>query len=179
VTGPLLAIRNSRVPTHAFAQFPNGTAHYQNDPNELHAEVKFIRDLPTQLAAYPVGTVVPVTLKVNRTTCAGCAQALALAANAMHGRRRIDLTVLATNIYGGRQLESVPIAGGGTAVRLAPAAKTKLEHLATLKAAGVRLGVWDIWREIKAEMLLGDPRLQAVDSEIVERNLRASEQLRN
>lgn len=169
--------------THVFVEYgaigtlPQENRHYQNSPKQLHAESHFIADLGAALARYPAGTTIPVRLKINRTPCPDCANYLAQAAKASYNQRRIDLTVSASSIYGGKNKNFIKDASGKWQLRLTPAARTKAEDLAVLKAAGVKLEAWDIWDVIKSAMISGDSRLADLDPALVDENARQSKQL--
>ncbi|HEY5835583.1 phage tail protein [Streptomyces sp.] len=164
--------------THLFADLPGGPYRTKNDPRGLHAEVKFIGHLDAGLKAAPEGSTTNITVKMNRTPCPACSDALMAAQRHTYpGSRKIKLTVLATSIYGGSQRQSQLREDGNVTLRVS-VAKSTLKKLGDLQAAGVTLGVWDIWSHIRAEVLQGMPPVPGLDLPAIEAHVKRSEQLR-
>ncbi|MFF3690519.1 hypothetical protein [Streptomyces sp. NPDC002187] len=165
--------------THLFAELPGGPFHCANDPNGLHAEVKFLNVLQgTGLAAAPPNSTTEITLRINRTPCGNCATALGLAQNTTYrGGKKVKLTVLATSIYGGSEVRK-QLTEGGLVNKRVPVARSTLQDLAKLRLAGVRLEVWDIWSHIRNEVLQGIPPVPGLDIAEIEGHMKRSEQLR-
>jgi hypothetical protein len=82
----------------------------------------------------------------------------------------VDLTVLATSVYGGKGFEKKLQEGEPDKTVRVPVPRSSLEALARLQSSGVKLGVWDIWDQIGAAILKGDPRLKGIDPALVARN---------
>lgn len=83
---------------------------------------------------------------------------------------RVDLTVLATSVYGGKDFEDKLQEGEPDKTVAVPIPRSSLEALARLRSSGVKLGVWDIWDKIGEAVLRGDPRLKGIEPGLVKQN---------
>ena len=168
--------------THAFATYPKTTEHYTNDSGR-HAEWNFDQDIRANLLTridrrkYREGSTVPVVLRMNRTPCDACISVLdALRGARIHGRT-VALTVKSSSPYGGTRWEKYLSENPEQPRVPVPILRSSLEGLASLKARGVKLEVWDIWDQIGRAITAGDPRVQGLDPSLVRRNKRAADLL--
>lgn len=175
----VLALDYLSPQTHAFVTYPKDGGHYTNVAGR-HAEWNFDADIRANLLKkidgrkYRKGSVVPVTLRMNRTPCNDCSAVLDALRNATIAERRISLTVMSSSAYGGQKWESWLMEHPGEARVPKPILRSGLEKLASLKARGTRLGVWDIWSQIGRAVLAGDPRLAGLNPELLRRNADAA-----
>ncbi|MEF3121627.1 hypothetical protein [Kocuria flava] len=163
------------IETHAFASCPDKSRHYKNVSGR-HAEWQFNDDIRAHLSQwvdprqYPKGSRVPITLRLNRTPCDDCSKVLQAIQTSRIGGRGVDLTVLATSVYGGKRFEKKLQESGGDKTIKVPIPRSSLEALAQLQQSGVKLGIWDIWDRIAGAVLGADPRLEGLEPAMVERN---------
>ncbi|MHC9293555.1 phage tail protein [Mycobacterium sp. LTG2003] len=161
--------------THAFANCPDQSRRYKSTSGQ-HAEWHFDRDVRANLdrwvdpAKYPPSSTVPITLKLNRTPCDQCSLVLQSLQQSKIRGRRVDLTVLATSVYGGKAFERKLQEGEPDKTVRVPIPRSSLESLAMLQSSGVKLGVWDIWDRIGTAVLASDSRLAGLDAELIKRN---------
>jgi hypothetical protein len=161
--------------TNAFVMCPDKSRRYKSSGGR-HAEWFFNDDIRANLkkwidpSRYPKNSTIPITVKINRTPCDQCSLLLAGIQNSTIAGRRIALTVLATSLYGGRRFEETLQEGTPDKWVLKAASLSSLKSLASLRASGVKLGVWDIWDQIGAAILKGDPRLKGIDPGLVKEN---------
>jgi hypothetical protein len=165
--------------THAFVTYPKGVKTYTNK-NGAHAEWQFDRDVRANLLKnsdgrkYKKGSVIPLTMRINRTPCDNCMLVLDHLKSASIQGRRIELTILSTSAYGGTRWENWLAQHPGDPRIPVPILKSSLENLASLQARGVKLGVWDIWAEIGEAVIKGDERLAGLDPNVLKRNKAAA-----
>jgi hypothetical protein len=175
----ILALDYLSPETHAFVTYPKGMAHYANSSGR-HAEWNFDADIRANLLKkidgrrYKKGGAVPVTLRMNRTPCDDCSAVLESLRSATIADRQINLTVLSSSAYGGKRWETWLMQHPGDARVPKPILRSGLEKLASLKARGTKLGVWDIWSQISAGVIAGDSRLAGLDPELLHRNAEAA-----
>ena len=161
--------------TNAFVTCPDKSRRYVSSGGR-HAEWAFHDDIRANMKnwidprRYPEGSTVPITVKINRTPCDTCSLLLQGIQNSTISGRRVALTVLATSLYGGRRFEETLQEGAPDKWALVAASRSSLKSLATLRASGVKLGAWDIWDQIGAAVLRGDPRLKGIDPGLVKEN---------
>lgn len=171
-----LALNVFSPETHAFVNYPDQSREYVSGGGR-HAEWNFDKDIRANLsqwidpATYPPGSTVPITLKMNRTPCDDCSLVLQGIQTSQIAGRKIALTVLTTSVYGGKKFESKlqEDASAPSKRILVEASKSGLRSLASLRESGVKLGLWDIWDQIGAEMM-SSPELQGIDPALVKQN---------
>ena len=94
----------------------------------------------------------------------------------VHGRK-VDLTVMASSIYGGKKWETeARKEGGADRSERVPVAKSTIKSLASMSAAGVKLQTWDIWSQIQKE-LPNDTVLAEIEPAVLKSNVKARQQL--
>jgi hypothetical protein len=165
--------------THLFYDHPKGGGETTSGGGR-HAEWNFDREFRAWIdknpGAYAPGETINVTARLNRTPCGECADVLRQLQEHGHGDRKINLTVLSSSPYGGKKFERRLMEGRPDKVERVPYFKSPWVKLEKMRAAGVQVGVWDIWEEIRDALPEGTV-LKEADQEVLRHNLAARDQV--
>ena len=115
------------------------------------------------------------TLQINRTPCGDCAKNLIKAQHTTYHGRKISLVIQASSLYVKSEFQTKIDPEGKKEVVRVPVVQSKMDNLEAMHNAGIKLEVWDIWKEIQANS--SDPVVSKLSQEIIKENVEETNRL--
>ena len=115
------------------------------------------------------------TLQINRTPCGDCAKNLIAAAHKTYHGRSVNFVIQASSLYVKSKYQTKIDQDGKKEVERVPVAQSTMDALEAMHNAGIKLEVWDIWKEIQANS--SDSAVSALSQDVIKENVEETNRL--